>query len=90
MTKKEALNDIIENGINLGAGDFVSLEALKVAAEALQEPERMKGRWEEFDYDNSYRCTACGEIWTLSDGTPEENNMNYCSFCGADMRGEEE
>lgn len=90
MTKKEALNDIIENGINLGAGDYVSLEALKVAAEALQEPERMKGRWEEFDYDNSYRCTACGEIWTLSDGTPEENNMNYCSFCGADMRGEEE
>ena len=89
MTKKEALNDIIENGINLGAGDFVSLEALKVAAEALQEPERMKGRWEEFDYDNSYRCTACGEIWTLSDGTPEENNMNYCSFCGADMRGKE-
>ena len=32
------------------------------AIEALQEPERMKGRWEEFDYDNSYRCTACGEI----------------------------
>lgn len=89
MTKKEALNDIIENGINLGAGGFVSLEALKVAAEALQEPEQMKGRWEEFDYDNSYRCTACGEIWTLNDGTPEENNMNYCSFCGADMRGKE-
>ena len=36
MTKEEALNDIIENGINLGAGDFVDTEALKIAAEVLK------------------------------------------------------
>ena len=63
-------------------------EALEIALEALQEPERKKGQWEDFDYDNSYLCTSCGEIWTLNDGTPEENNMNYCPNCGADMRGE--
>lgn len=63
-------------------------EALRMAIEALQEPERKKGQWEDFDYDNSYLCTSCGEIWTLNDGTPEENNMNYCPNCGTDMRGE--
>lgn len=62
-------------------------EAVAVMFKALQEPERKKGRWEDFGDDNSYRCTACGEIWALNDGTPEENNMNYCPNCGADMRG---
>ena len=62
-------------------------EALRIAIEALQEPERKEGQWKDFDYDNSYSCTSCGEIWTLNDGTPEENNMNYCPNCGADMRG---
>lgn len=65
-------------------------KAIDMAIAALQEPERKKGRWEDFGDNNSYRCTACGEIWILNDGTPEENNMNYCPNCGADMRGEEE
>ena len=61
-----------------------------MASKTMQEPERKKGRWEDFSDDNSYRCTACGEIWKLNDGKPEENNMNYCPNCGADMRGDEE
>ena len=65
-----------------------TVNALSLAIAAMQEPERKKGQWEDFDYDNSYLCTSCGEIWTLNDGTPEENNMNYCPNCGADMRGE--
>ena len=65
-------------------------EAWKLAIKALKEPERKKGYWEDFDCGNSYRCTSCGEIWTLNDGTPEENNMNYCPKCGANMRGEQE
>lgn len=36
MTIKEALDDIITSGINLGAGDFVDLEALEVAASVLE------------------------------------------------------
>ena len=74
-----------------GDGEYTDYgEFLVAAIEALQEPERKKGQWEDFDYDNSYLCTSCGEIWILNDGTPEENNMNYCPNCGADMRGEEE
>lgn len=36
MIIKEALDDIITSGINLGAGDFVDLEALEVAARVLE------------------------------------------------------
>ena len=41
-----------------------------LAIKALQEKERKHGLWKYFDYDNSYYCTVCGEIWTLNDGTP--------------------
>lgn len=37
MTENEALKSIIQDGIELGAGDCVELEALKVAAKALEE-----------------------------------------------------
>ena len=74
-----------------GDGEYTDYgEFLVAAIEALQEKERKKGKWEAFDYDNSYRCTSCGEIWTLNDGTPEENNMNFCTNCGADMRGKKD
>ena len=73
-----------------GDGEYTDYgEFLVAAIEALQEPERKKGQWEDFDYDNSYLCTSCGEIWILNDGTPEGNNMNYCPNCGADMRKSE-
>lgn len=42
MTENEALKSIIEDGIELGAGDYVELEALKVAAKALEEIQKYK------------------------------------------------
>ena len=53
-----------------------------------QEPKR--GRWMECEDgwgDTHYQCSECGLEWILNDGTPEENNMNYCPHCGA-MDGE--
>lgn len=37
MTESEALKIIVEDGIELGAGDYVEIEALEVAAKALEE-----------------------------------------------------
>lgn len=55
------------------------------------EPERKKGEWlykpNEYD-DDTYECSQCGEPWTLIEGTPKENNMNFCPNCGAEMRGD--
>lgn len=88
VTRKEAIKIMEHLKSIVSSEDYI--EAFSMAIEALQEPERKKGYWEDFDCGNSYRCTSCGETWTLNDGTPEENNMNYCPKCGADMRGEQE
>ncbi len=47
------------------------------------------GKWIKFDED-TWECSNCGQLWTLVDGTPKENNMNYCPACGADMRERED
>ena len=44
--------------------------------------------WKTVDFgdgDLFYECSHCGEGWTLIDGTPKENNMEYCNRCGAQM-----
>lgn len=33
------------------------------------------------DSDGNY-STSCGETFTLIDGTPSENCMRYCCYCG--------
>lgn len=53
------------------------------------------GKWEEIEEyggwgDTHYRCSVCGEEWYLEDGTPQQNNMNFCPRCGARMDGDAE
>lgn len=69
-----------------GDGEYTDYgEFLVAAIEALKEPERKKGQWE-----NGEPCPICGEdrfkdlyadIW--ADWQP-----SFCPNCGADMRGE--
>ena len=47
------------------------------------------GQWEHLnDEENIYKCTACGVVWAIEEGTPEENEMFFCCRCGAKMKGE--
>lgn len=39
---------------------------------------------------NLYVCSKCGEPWMLNEGTPKDNNMNYCTKCGSRIIYEEE
>jgi len=51
------------------------------------------GKWIEkdgWDGDVYYDCSVCGESWTTIEGTPWDNDMNYCPHCGAKMEGTEE
>ena len=57
-----------------------------------KEEERKTGKWIEkygWDGDVYYDCSACGESWTTIEGTPWDNDMNYCPHCGAKMEGAE-
>lgn len=62
MTYEEALKDIIESGINLGAGDYVDPEALKVAAKALEKqiPKSIQECGHVISSNYDY-CPECGQ-----------------------------
>lgn len=38
---------------------------------------------------NTYKCSACGKIQMLIDGTPKENGWSYCPHCGGFMTKED-
>ena len=53
------------------------------------QPERKMGKWISTDdgWDGEYFvCSVCGCPWTLIEGSPEDNGMNFCPNCGAYMR----
>ena len=61
-------------------------EALRMAIEALQEPERKKGQWIILSSNEDSavcKCSVCGEDFVFYQG---EYFPNYCGDCGSDMR----
>ena len=44
-----------------------------------------EGKWERYGY--KWKCSVCGSKVNL-DGTPLDNNLYYCSNCGAKMTQE--
>ena len=39
--------------------------------------------WTLIDEDyNAYECSNCKGAWCMGDGTPKENDYNYCPKCG--------
>ena len=47
--------------------------------------EREKGTWLEH-YD-CFSCSCCHEEFDILEGTPKDNDYNFCPNCGADMKG---
>ena len=65
------VNDLLNEVENCPAADVVELKT---------------GQWLIYDSDaNVYECSFCHELFILNEGTPRENNFNYCPFCGAKM-----
>ena len=89
MTKEEAAKRIRDD-LRLHH-DYLSGEyrkALNMAVDALEQPERKKGRWIEISLSNhTYKCSVCGRLLVnITDGKNNvAKNYPYC-HCGADMR----
>ena len=51
-----------------------------------------RGKWIDRDDKyygwNMWACSACGEEFVLTEGTPDMNEYHFCPNCGADMREE--
>jgi len=35
--------------------------------------------------DDSSWITRCGNAFTIIEGTPEDNSMKFCCYCGGDL-----
>ena len=101
MTREEAivlLKKMFAFWVNTHNRNVVEIEAaLNMAISALRPVSRervekvWRGEWQYHpeDYDElTWTCSRCGEVWTLIDGTPDDNNMDFCPACGAPMTDE--
>ena len=85
---KDTYNEIYEN-YEIG---YEQMTALDMAIEALSE--RPKGEWikkqvfnpELDEYIPLIECSVCGYEPYYGGSEPK---FNYCAYCGADMRGEQ-
>ena len=39
---------------------------------------------EDWDNPGDY-YTSCGDAFSLNEGTPDENDMKFCCFCGKEL-----
>ena len=45
---------------------------------------KKQGRWKLYDEaDNVWMCDECGELQTITEGTPFDNGWIFCPHCGA-------
>ena len=64
---------------------LLALSALRpVSREQVEKVWRGEWQYHPEDYDElTWTCSRCGEVWTLIDGTPDDNNMDFCPACGS-------
>ena len=98
IEREAAKNEILSWAVCINRPDLLSKEDTLHCIDSLPAADVAPvrhGRWERrnmglWDEDYAYVCSVCGEVWSLIDSTPEDNNMNYCPNCGALMDGKEE
>lgn len=59
----------------------VKIAQLEAENERLQKPNRTDCIW-TYDDNHDYWETTCGNLFVIIEGTPVENNMVYCPYCG--------
>lgn len=42
--------------------------------------------WTRDNPDSDIWLTSCGSAWCLNEGTPKENRMKFCPFCGREIK----
>ena len=61
------------------------IETIKQHRESDARYKRRVCKWKYDDYLDTWD-TQCGESFMLNVGTPTDNSMNYCPYCGHEIR----
>lgn len=65
MTIEEAIKDIQEDGIDLGAGDYVDLDALKVAVETMKDYQKLVCENKHLRHENKLAIDELAQLRKL-------------------------
>lgn len=85
--------DALKNDLTRFYDNVVTAKQLIDEQPTVEAEPVVHGRWmtcEDGWGDLHYQCSECGCEWFLEDGSPADNDMNYCPNCGAKMDGGED
>jgi hypothetical protein len=75
-----------EPGVRYAYEDWdEELERFAALSAALAQPDKCE--WAQEDESSDAWDTGCGRTFLINDGTPPENGMCYCCFCGKTLIG---
>lgn len=86
--------DQLQKDFNIAFNGQDGITISKISADIIGKQETVDakpvvhGKWIECEYDFEgcyYSCSVCKNDWVCIEGTPKDNNMNYCPYCGAKM-----
>jgi len=88
---RQALDSMLDAMLVSGGISDKMFETIKALRERLTQPEQRPlinppaCTWTH-DNDEGSWDAECGERWSITEGTPEENNFRFCPGCGRTVK----
>ena len=68
---------------------YAAMAALRAALAQQAEPVEQTCTWQQDgDSDSGVYGTSCGHYFQIEDGTPDDNKMAWCCYCGKKLAQE--
>ena len=90
ISRQAAIDYLLDALCDLDEADYVDKEFIEEELKRVPtvQPEQKTGRWIYMKDCEDWFCSNCKDIFMLLEGTPKDNDYNYCPNCGAKMRME--
>lgn len=92
ISRQAALEIKVSDGYNVDGILYVPFKDVYKHLKTISSvhPEQKTGRWIYMKDCEDWFCSNCKDIFMLLEGTPKDNDYNYCPNCGAKMESEEQ
>ena len=85
--KEQDIKEDIEILNELLNSDKLHRKYRNALTEIIEEVNKQTCTYKQTDIDyNSWSCNKCKCEWCMEDGTPKDNNLNYCPECGTRIK----
>ena len=87
ISRQAAIEEIEPYTDNIYNSTAIEIKEILQRLPSVQ-PKQKTGRWIYMKDCEDWFCSNCKDIFMLLEGTPKDNDYNYCPNCGAFMKGE--